>query len=230
MRPSRKEGDRMDFRHGSVEGERASLARKIRHDALSFDLGEGWRLSSHREHPRFPLAPFYVDLKELLFGDPQFLWDAAGLIVGEFQDLWKDVDRLSCVPLGGIPLMTVVGMRLTMPLLVPDFKNNLLEGGGSPGESVVLFEDVRTTGGSLDQGIRFHEDRGIRVVRAVVWLDRGFEEGSPVRGVQVSSVFCWGELLTFLREEGLVSATEAHAAITFSQSLNEHLRTCPGCK
>ena len=52
-----------------------------------------------------------------------------------------------------------------------------LEGSAKPGHAVVVVEDVVTSGGSLIEAVRKCREEGLRVLRAVVLVDREEESG-----------------------------------------------------
>ena len=55
-----------------------------------------------------------------------------------------------------------------------------LEGSAKPGDAVVVVEDVITSGGSLIEAVRKCREEGLRVLRAVVLVDRE-EDGGRAR-------------------------------------------------
>ena len=52
-----------------------------------------------------------------------------------------------------------------------------LEGSAQPGDGVVIVEDVITSGGSVINAVRKCAEEGLRVLRAVVLVDRGEDGG-----------------------------------------------------
>jgi orotate phosphoribosyltransferase len=52
-----------------------------------------------------------------------------------------------------------------------------LEGSAQPGDAVVVVEDVITSGGSVIEAVRKCTEEGLRVLRAVVLVDREEDDG-----------------------------------------------------
>ena len=73
----------------------------------------------------------------------------------------------------------------------------LIEGDVHPGDRVVIVDDVITTGQSTIDAIERARNEGLRVVKAVVLVDRqeGGRENIEKKGVQVESVFTISDLM-----------------------------------
>ena len=82
-----------------------------------------------------------------------------------------------------------------------------LEGSARPGDAVVVVEDVITSGGSLIEAVRKCYAEGLRVLRAVVLVDRE-EDGGRARvekalgevGADFEALFTRGQLERAWRE------------------------------
>lgn len=124
---------------------------------------------------------FYVDLKrlvsypELIAEVSELLWTTA---VKEKEDVPNFV---AGVPYGAIPLATIVSTNHGIPQLMlrkeqKDYgTKKLIEGAftQSFGQSVILVEDVVTTGSSVQEQITVLNDNGFRVTKVVAVVFRG---------------------------------------------------------
>lgn len=123
-------------------------------------------------------SSYYLD-KYLFTTRPELLGPIARLIAERLEHFQAEsgvsVDRLAGAELGGVPLVTAVGLETGLPtVLVRNQKKGYgtarqIEGRLEPGETVVLIEDVATTAGQAIEAIR--------VLREVVEADTGEDEG-----------------------------------------------------
>lgn len=87
-------------------------------------------------------------------------------------------DKLAGLELGGVPLATALSLRIAKPCLYvrKSAKTygtcNLVEGGYSTGEIVVVVEDVVTTGGQVCLSIKQMRELGLIVEHVVCVIDR----------------------------------------------------------
>ena len=119
-------------------------------------------------------SSFYWD-KYRFESDPELLSD----VVAVMEDLLPDdFDKLAGLEMGGIPLATILSARTGKPCLYVRKKAkeygtcNLLEGGFSAGERVVVVEDVITTAGQVCTSIEELRGRGLAVELVVCAIDR----------------------------------------------------------
>jgi orotate phosphoribosyltransferase len=129
--------------------------------------------------------------------------DADGLSVLQdvlAQAMTRAPDRVAGVVVGGCPLATAVSLRTRIGALYvrPGAKDHgtgkLVEGTFSPGETVVLLEDVITSGGSTLRAIAALRAVGLDVQQVVAVLDR--EQG----GGELIRAECEFTALTTLKE------------------------------
>jgi orotate phosphoribosyltransferase len=94
-------------------------------------------------------------------------------------------DKLAGLELGGIPLVTGLSLATGRPCLFvrkvakPYGTSELVEGGWTAGEQVVVVEDVMTSGGQVAISVQQMRDLGLIVRHAVSVIDR--EEGARER-------------------------------------------------
>ena len=171
--------------------DRSELARALAGVALlrgSFTLRSG-RTSS-----------YYLD-KYLFSTRPEVLRDLGELFAGEIASLERDrnvkVDRLAGAELGGIPLVTVASLRTGLPcVFVRNKKKDYgtakqLEGALNAGETVVLVEDVATTGGQAIEAVEVLRGTGANVLGVIATIDRqeGARENVEKAGLEFRALF-----------------------------------------
>ena len=96
-----------------------------------------------------------------------------------------DVEKISCIELGAVPLAVAVSLKTGLPLSI--FRKRKkdygvgedLIGEIKPGERICVVEDVTTTGSSVISVIERVAERGGEVKEVIVVVDR--EEGAEKR-------------------------------------------------
>jgi orotate phosphoribosyltransferase len=111
-------------------------------------------------------------------------------------------DKLAGLELGGVPLATGLALATGRPCLFvrkaakPYGTSQLVEGGWTAGERVVVVEDVMTSGGQVVASVQQMRELGLVVAHAVCVIDR--EEGARERlaeiGCRMAAVFTMAEL------------------------------------
>jgi orotate phosphoribosyltransferase len=126
-------------------------------------------------------SDFYFDMKPAML-DPDGAGLMAELILQELQGITADC--IGGLEMGAVPLIAPVAMRS------PDFGRRLpgffvrkavkdhgtkkrVDGADISGKTVVILEDVTTTGGSAMDAITAVQDAGAKVALVLSILDRG---------------------------------------------------------
>lgn len=150
-------------------------------------------------------APFYLDLR-LLASSPEVLAHAARAI----QDILDDIhfDRIAAIPYAGVPLGTAISLQLKTPMVYPRKEvkaygtGRAIEGHFTIGDTVVVIDDVVSTGASKVEAISPLRAAGLVVHDVAVLIDR--ETGGPeqlgAHDLKVHSVFRLRELMDLLLE------------------------------
>jgi orotate phosphoribosyltransferase len=108
--------------------------------------------------------------------NPKILKSIANIISNQISD--DNIDKVAGPALGAVPIATAVSIESSIPMLMirkakKDYgTSELIEGELVKGDSVIVVEDVTTTGGSLIKAIKAIEDNGGIVKKAVVVVDR----------------------------------------------------------
>ena len=168
---------------------KTELAKQIR--SVSYLTGE-FKLRSGQ------ISNFYWD-KYRFESDPKLLTAIANEMV---KLLPTDFDGLAGLELGGIPLATAVSLQTGVPCYYvrkeakPYGTCNLIEGGVSKNNTLVVIEDVITTAGQVCTSIEEIRGEGYTVEHVIAVIDRqaGGEEKIKALGCSFASVFTLAEL------------------------------------
>lgn len=120
-------------------------------------------------------SDYYVNMK-MAITDPQILKMIAKIISHHIKE--EGIDKIAGPALGAVPIATAVSLELCIPMLmIRKAKkgygtSKLIEGDIEEGDSVIIVEDVTTTGNSLLKAIKTIEENGGNIKRAFVIVDR----------------------------------------------------------
>lgn len=134
-----------------------------------------FKLSSGKE------SDYYVDMKKAIT-NPLILKEVAKLLSDEIDEM--KIDKVAGPALGAIPIVTAVSLYSEIPMIMirKDKKGygttNQLEGALNNDDSVIILEDVTTTGNSLLNAIKVITENGGKISKAFVIVDR--DEGAIV--------------------------------------------------
>ena len=124
---------------------------------------------------------FYFDMKPAML-DPDGAGLMAELILQELQGV--KADCIGGLEMGAVPLIAPVAMRsLDFGRRLPGFfvrkavkdhgTKKRVDGADIAGKTVVILEDVTTTGGSAMDAVKAVQDAGAKVALVLSILDRG---------------------------------------------------------
>ena len=159
------------------------------------------------------LSPFYVDLRGII-AHPPILQAVALRILDVLRPL--RLDRIAGIPYAGLPIATAVALAGNLPMLyarkeVKDHgTRRAIEGTFTPGEVVVLIDDVITDGASKFEAAAPFLEAGLVVKDFVIFLDR--EQGGADRlrekGYALHSALRISAVLAHLRDAGRLPADQ----------------------
>ena len=143
-------------------------------------------------------SEYYVD-KYRFETDPTCL----GAIADAFADRLDSDTHLGAVALGGVPLAAATSVRAGLPYVIVRKERkeygtgNRIEGELPADSSVVVLEDIVTTGTSVLEAVEALRTAGATVERVLVVVDReeGGRETIEEAGVTMESLVTAGELL-----------------------------------
>ncbi len=178
-------------------------------------------------------SPIYVNLR-LLISDPRALSRAARVMQEEVQTLQAmrhphvhPFQRICGIPFGGLHLATGFSLRSQVPMVYvhPAKEHNgsrvYVEGLYEAGESVLLVDDLVTSGGGIAQTAAFLRDNADLHVRDVlVLLDRqeGAKERLRKQGYNLISILGLEPMLNYLMASELIEADQFRRSIEYIQS------------
>ena len=176
------------------------------HDIGAVQFGR-FRLHSGKE------SRIYIDLR-LLVSFPAALRQATAAYAGVLAAL--DYDLLAATPLAGLPIGTAIGLHLDKPLIYPrktaksygTGKN--IEGRWSIGQTVVVIDDLITSGDSVLETVASVKAAGLHVRDAVVLIDReqGGREMLLAQGYRVHPVMSLRQMLEILVSHGRLTGSQ----------------------
>lgn len=160
------------------------------------------------------LSPIYVDLR-LCPSDPGLLRQLARALAGVAAGL--EFDRIAGIPLAGLPIGTALSLEMDRPLVYPrpDVKEHgtrrSVEGLYRAGETILVVDDLISTGGAKIEAIRQLEAEGLRVKDVLVTIDRqqGGREELAAAGYSLHSLLSLPEMLDVLAAGGRITAEQA---------------------
>ncbi len=144
------------------------------------------------------VSPYYIDLRKVLFGDPDCLEAIARLI---YETYLKDekFDILACKALGSVPLVVTLSLLTRKPMLILRERPKEHGLGGivvGPVEKVkdsevIIIDDVCTTGSTILQVADVVRKLGGRVRKAIVIVDReeGCRENLEKEGIELLCLY-----------------------------------------
>jgi len=175
-------------------------------------------------------SPVYVNLR-LLISNPAALARAAGVMLEEIQTLQamrnpqvSEFQRVCGIPFGGLHLATAFSLRSRVPMIYmhPAKEHNgarvFVEGLYNPEETVLLIDDLVTSGGGILETARFLKANARLDVRDVlVLLDRqeGAKELLKAKGYNLISILGLETMLNYLMAKSLIEEEQYKASIDY---------------
>jgi uridine monophosphate synthetase len=161
-------------------------------------------------------SPVYLDLR-LLVSDPPLLADAAQAYAGVLEPL--TYDRIAAIPYAALPIGTAVALVTGKPMIYPRKEvkrygtGRSIEGRFTPGETVVVIDDVISSGASKLEAIGPLEAAGLAVRDVVVLVDRQATGAADLAagGYRLHSVLTLSQIADALGAAGLLTAAQVVA-------------------
>jgi uridine monophosphate synthetase len=154
-------------------------------------------------------SPIYIDLRQVITY-PKLLKQIGAAYLPVLKEL--KFDRIAGLPYAAIPIATAVSLQGNYPMIYPRKEVKTygtkaeIEGEYHAGETVVVLDDLATTGGSKFEAIEKLTGVGLVVKDVVVLVDRqsGAKESLVQAGYSMYSVLTISELLAHWEENGKV--------------------------
>ena len=168
-------------------------------------------------------SPIYIDLRQLV-SHPPLLAKVAEAYLPILRKL--EFSRLAGLPYAAIPIATAISLRGNFPMIYPRKEVKSygtkaeIEGAYEAGETVVVIDDLATTGGSKFEAIEKLTAAGLIVKDVVVLIDRqsGAKEALEAVGFHLHAVLTISELLDCWEKTGKVGRDKILATRQFLAS------------
>lgn len=165
-------------------------------------------------------APFYIDLRPLV-SEPKTLKLLARLIADRLKDFRFDL--ITGIPYAALPIGVAVSLLTDIPLVYARREAHAtgtrkqVEGKFEPGQTVLIIDDVITTGASKLEAWEPLRDVGLRVEDVLVVVDReqGGAEVLSRHGLRLHSLMTITALLERLHASGKVTNEQLETAMRF---------------
>lgn len=153
------------------------------------------------------LSPIYIDLR-VIVSYPDVLKMVAEAMWNKIKDL--NFDLICGVPYTALPIATVMSVERDKPMImrrkeVKDYgTKKAIEGNFQSGQTVLVVEDLVTSGSSVFETIEPLQIEGLKVNDIVVLVDReqGGKKHLLEKGYNLHSVITITEMLDVLEREG----------------------------
>jgi uridine monophosphate synthetase len=166
------------------------------------------------------ISPLYIDLRQLITY-PKLLEQVGAAYLPILKGV--EFQRIAALPYAAIPIATVICLLGNYPMIYPRKEAKLygtkaeIEGEFHAGETVVVIDDLATTGDSKFEAIEKLTAAGLKVRDVVVLIDRqsGAKESLEQAGFHLYSVLTISKLLDFWEETGKVKIEKISATRAF---------------
>ena len=153
-------------------------------------------------------------------------------VVAEFSNIIQDrylakTDVIAGVATGGIPYGVLAADRIRKPFIYVRDKRkahglkNLVEGGFTKGQRVVLIEDHISTGLSSNRAIQGLKEEGLEVIALISIMTYGFKVAQDLfrdAGVENISICNLDTVLDVALERGILSSADVATILKFRES------------
>ena len=168
-------------------------------------------------------SPIYIDLRQIITY-PKLLEQVAAAYLPILRHL--SFIRLAGLPYAAIPIATAISLAGNYPMIYPRKEvkeygtKAQIEGEYHAGETVVVIDDLATTGGSKFEAIEKLTGAGLVVKDVVVLVDRqsGAKESLAEAGYAMHAVLTINEMLDYWEKTGKVEKEKIEATRQFLKS------------
>jgi len=154
-------------------------------------------------------SPIYIDLRQII-SRPKLLEQIGQAYLPILKDL--QFSRIAGLPYAAIPIATAISLSGNYPMIYPRKEVKTygtkaeIEGEYHAGETVVVIDDLATTGGSKFEAIEKLTGVGLVVKDVVVLVDRqsGAKQSLAQAGYSMHAVLTISQLLDYWESTGKV--------------------------
>jgi uridine monophosphate synthetase len=168
-------------------------------------------------------SPIYIDLRQII-SHPKLLAEVAQAYLPMISKL--QFSRIAGLPYAAIPIATAISLAGNYPMIYPRKETKTygtkaeIEGEYRAGETVLVIDDLATTGGSKFEAIEKLTGVGLVVKDIVVLVDRqsGAKESLEQAGYSMHAVLTITQLLDHWEKTGKVEKDKIEATREFLRS------------
>jgi len=165
-------------------------------------------------------SPIYIDLRQIITY-PKLLEQVGAAYLPLLEKL--QFDRIAGLPYAAIPIATAISLVGNYPMIYPRKEVKAygtkaeIEGEYHAGETIVVIDDLATTGGSKFEAIEKLTGAGLVVNDVVVLVDRqsGAKESLAEAGYAMHAVLTIREMLDHWESTGKVAKEKVEATRAF---------------
>jgi uridine monophosphate synthetase len=165
-------------------------------------------------------SPIYIDLRQIIT-HPKLLADIAQAYLPLLATL--QFSRIAGLPYAAIPIATAISLAGDYPMIYPRKEAKAygtraeIEGEFHAGETVVVIDDLATTGGSKFEAIEKLTGVGLVVKDVVVLVNRqsGAKESLEQAGYSLHAVLTISDMLAYWESTGMVGKEKIEATRKF---------------
>lgn len=170
-------------------------------------------------------SPIYIDLRRIITY-PKLLANISQAYLPLLSTL--QFSRIAGLPYAAIPIATAISLAGNYPMIYPRKEAKTygtkaeIEGEYHAGETVVVIDDLATTGGSKFEAIEKLTGAGLVVKDVVVLVDRqsGAKESLAQAGYSMHAVLTITEMLEYWEETGKVDKDKIEETRKFLERSN----------
>lgn len=172
------------------------------------------------------VSPIYMDIR-VCVSHPEFLTDIANAVEQKMTSEGIFSDHLCGVPYTALPIATCISTKTLKPMVMRRKEakaygtKQIIEGKYSPGDKVLVIEDIVTTGSSILETVKVLEDVGLQVTDAIVFIDReqGGAEFLKKKGILLHPVLKLSDIIHVLENHDLIDSKMAQDSRNFILSV-----------
>jgi orotate phosphoribosyltransferase len=179
------------------------------------------------------ISPYYIDLR-IIPSFPDAFQEICNLQASFIKKEIgvKSFDRVAGIPIAGIPFASLIAYNLKKPFLYIrkgvrlHGRKRRIEGILTPGDRVLLIDDLITTGLSLTEAKKAIEAEGGITTDAVVLLDRE-EKGKEKlekKGIKLHALLKMSEIANRLYEIGAIDEVQLKTILKQIKKKDENRR------
>lgn len=165
-------------------------------------------------------SPIYIDLRQII-SHPKLLAAVAQAYLPIVSNI--QFSRMAGLPYAAIPIATAISLAGNYPMIYPRKEVKAygtkaeIEGEYHAGETILVIDDLATTGGSKFEAIQKLTGVGLVVKDIVVLVDRqsGAKESLEQAGYTMHAVLTIRQLLDYWEETGKVETDKIEQTRSF---------------